>query len=659
MTRMAISPLFATSTFENTRAENLGHRNYRHSAVSQNGPVRRAAALALMVSFLTAAPTVAAAVRTHRCPDDPSGRCGTLRVPLDRTGQVKGTIPIKFAYTGKLKGRTPILALSGGPGQAGVSLLADFADSLRGAGRRGVVVLDQRGTGYSGVLRCRALEKSDLLKAGKEAAQCARKLGAKRDYYFSDDSVADMDAIRAALGIKKWAVYGVSYGTRVATLYAQRHPDRVDRLILDSVVEPGGPDPLYAPTFAAIPRVLRSVCAARLCRSVTKDIVADTSKLIARLAKGPLKGTLVGADGKRHKRTFGRNRLFASLLTGDFDESLRAETPTAIRSALRGDAAPLIRLAHRAAVIEGGGVDPHFLSATLYATTVCTEQTFPWDWNADVVTRLAQAKAAIDAIPAEALYPFDRATALDSDEIYLCSRWPAVKRTLPPAPGPIPDVKTLLVEGADDLRTPIEGAQKMAALLPRSTLISIPGTGHSVFGVDLTGCSARALKQFFADKQITTKCKRRHGRIRPDGPIPNSFNELKPAAAKGKRGRTVTAAATTIFDVLEQSADSLLTNPLGLIRGGGLRGGRFYETRTTIRLENVVYVPGVRLTGDVGENGVADLVIGGGNAARGHLRFRGGRVTGVLDGRRVNGRISSLAEPSRAGLASVSEHLGR
>jgi pimeloyl-ACP methyl ester carboxylesterase len=444
----------------------------------------------------------------------------------------------------------------------------------------------------------------------------------------------------------------------VATLYAQRHPDRVDRLVLDSVIEPGGPDPLYGPTFAAIPRVLGQVCEARLCSSVTNNVVADTAKLIKRLANGPLKGTLVAADARRHHRTFGRNRLFATLLTGDFDESLRAELPTAIRSALRADPAPLIRLAHRAAAIEGGGADPHFLSATLYAATVCTEETFPWDWNADSVTRLAQAKVAIDAIPEAALYPFDRKTALDSDEIYLCSRWPAVNRVLPPPPGPLPDVKTLLVEGQDDLRTPIEGAQEVAALLPQSTLVTVPGTGHSVFGADLTGCSTRALRAFFADKKIQTHC-RRKGLIRPDGPIPNSFKELKPATTSGKRGRTVSAAALTMFDVLEQSADSLLSDPFGLIRGGGLRGGRFFETRTTIALRNVVYIPGVRVNGAITEGGGANLAIAGSKASRGHLRFRGARVSGVLGGHPVSGRIRSLSEPALAASAAVSKHLGR
>ncbi|MFL5894874.1 MAG: alpha/beta hydrolase [Thermoleophilaceae bacterium] len=622
--------------------------------------MRRAAALAPLVALLVAA-APAAAVRTHPCRDDPSAHCGTLVVPLDRSGQVKGQIPIRFAYRGRLHGTTPILALSGGPGQAGVVLLDDFADSLRPAtrGRRGVVVLDQRGTGFSGVLRCGPLEKSDLLKAGREAGICAQRLGARRDYYLSDDSVADMDALRAALGIDKWSVYGVSYGTKVATLYARRHPDRVDKLVLDSIVEPDGPDPLYGPTFEAIPRVLRAICAHGLCRSVTRDVVADTARLVARLAKSPLVGHFVSHDGHRTRTTFGRNRLFATLLSGDFDESLRAEYPTAMRSALRRDPAPIIRLAHRAAEVEGGGSDPHFLSATLYAATVCTEETFPWDWHADTTTRLAQARTAVDAIPAEQLYPFDRQTVFDSDEVNLCSRWPAVQRPALPPPGPLPDVPALLVSGQDDLRTPLEGALKVKALLPRAALVSVPGTGHSVYGSDLTGCSDRALANFFAGRKVADTCSRRVGRIRPDGPIPRSMRDLRAVAARGKRGRTVAAVALTVFDVLEQSADSLLDDPLGIIRGGGLRGGSFHETNRAIALRNVVYIPGVRVSGDIGGGDTSVLHVSGPAAADGTLKFRHGRATGVLDGRRVSGRIGSLSQPTNSAVARVSRHLQR
>jgi hypothetical protein len=121
----------------------------------------------------------------------------------------------------------------------------------------------------------------------------------------------------------------------------------------------------------------------------------------------------------------------------------------------------------------------------------------------------------------------------------------------------------------------------------------------------------------------------------------------------------VSAAALTVYDVLEQGADSLLTNPLGLIEGGGLRGGRFHETRHSIRMRNVVLVPGVRVSGDITDRGVAILRVAGSKSVRGHLRIRGNRVAGAIGGRRVSGAIHSIAKPATAVVARVSSHLKR
>jgi hypothetical protein len=180
-----------------------------------------------------------------------------------------------------------------------------------------------------------------------------------------------------------------------------------------------------------------------------------------------------------------------------------------------------------------------------------------------------------------------------------------------------------------------------------------------VLGSDLTGCSDRALAALFGNRTIQTSCKRTQGRIRPDGPIPATIAQVRPAAAKAKRGRTVSAAVLTVFDVLEQSADSLLGNPFEIIHGGGLRGGRYFETTKTIALRDVVYIPGVHVTGHVSEGGAATLRISGKAASHGHIRIASGRVTGVLGGRAVKGRINSLSQPASAGLARVSRHLAR
>ncbi|MGI5507052.1 prolyl aminopeptidase [Lentzea sp. CA-135723] len=48
----------------------------------------------------------------------------------------------------------------------------------------------------------------------------------------TDALIADMELLRAHLGVEKWLLYGGSWGTTLAVAYAQRHPDRVSELIL-------------------------------------------------------------------------------------------------------------------------------------------------------------------------------------------------------------------------------------------------------------------------------------------------------------------------------------------------------------------------------------------------------------------------------------------
>jgi len=56
--------------------------------------------------------------------------------------------------------------------------------------------------------------------------------------YSVDQAVADLDAIRQALGLEEWSLLGYSYGGFLAQLYAIRHPEHVAGLILLGA-EPG------------------------------------------------------------------------------------------------------------------------------------------------------------------------------------------------------------------------------------------------------------------------------------------------------------------------------------------------------------------------------------------------------------------------------------
>ena len=93
----------------------------------------------------------------------------------------------------------------------------------------------------------------------------------------------DLDSLRKALGASKVALMGISYGTHVALQYARAFPQNVDRLVLDSIVGPDGPDPFLLDTYRNLPRVLREQCANSRCRGATTDPVADVAALVTRI----------------------------------------------------------------------------------------------------------------------------------------------------------------------------------------------------------------------------------------------------------------------------------------------------------------------------------------------------------------------------------------
>ena len=86
-------------------------------------------------------------------------------------------------------------------------------------------------------------------------------------------------------------------------------------------------------------------------------------------------------------------------------------------------------------------------------------------------------QAALAAVPDAAVSPFDRTAALRAGLWPVCGHWPSPAKP-PPAEPPLPDVPFLLLSGELDLRTPLEGARRLAAQLPDARLVREPGWGH-------------------------------------------------------------------------------------------------------------------------------------------------------------------------------------
>ena len=256
---------------------------------------------------LHAAPGAAAQapVRLAKCDEAPGGRCGTVRVPLDRANPSRGTIPIFFEYyrhRARGPARSAILATLGGPG---ASITQDpfvsdfyretFRPLLR---RRDLILLDQRGVGRSRAIRCDALQRGpdDILGA---VTACAGRLGSAAGLYGSTDVARDIEAVRRALGVRRLDFYGGSYSAMDIQAYALRYPGRLRSAVLDSPNTSLGPHDFDVTTVGAINRAVRLVCSrSPTCAADHADALESVAQLAARLRAQPLEGVGRDATGK-------------------------------------------------------------------------------------------------------------------------------------------------------------------------------------------------------------------------------------------------------------------------------------------------------------------------------------------------------------------------
>ncbi len=639
-------------------------------------------ALATLLVAVLATPSAARAAQTFTpCPKTPGFQCTTVAVPLDRGAPVPGTIglSVERLQAGPAQSASAVLALAGGPGQAANPLASDMAKAIAPAlGTRDLVVFDQRGTGRSDPLRCGALDYSKALaRAGASTIggffeRCALQLGAQRGAFTTQESVNDIEAVRQALGYEKLVLYGTSYGTKVALEYAERFPQHVEAMVLDSVVEPEGPEPLKLNTFGALPGVLGELCAKRACAHITANPLADIARLGARLRVHPLVGSVYDGRGERHASELDEGELLGILEAGDLNPALRALLPAAVQSALGGEPDPLLRLDGLAE-----GLIPNVPISTpsgssaereageeennaLFGATTCEEQRFPWQRSATPGARRDEALAALHGLPSADFYPFTAVTAWEASTIPACLDWPNAAPA-PPAAGALPDVPTLLLSGGQDLRTPTADARAVASKIADAQLLVVPYTGHSVIGGEFGDCAALALKTFFAG-----------GRVQPCTPSENPFNPtpITPAnlagvqpvpGVAGRAGRTVTAVLDTLIDLERQVIGATLQAQENLPSGssfGGLHGGYAQLKSTAVRLVRFTFVRGVQLSGTLpADNGKLHSIavqVGGATAAGGTVVLQPGeRVKGMLDGRSFDVSIARAQLSHAAGRASA------
>lgn len=428
---------------------------------------------------------------------------GTIMVPENRTVENGKKIPIKyvrFPSTSDNPG-APIVYLSGGPGGSGINTakyrrfplfmaLREFAD---------VIALDQRGTGASDTTpECHSSHKikADQIvtdqqyivlhqKALKECLNYWQEKDVDVMAYTTEQSVADLEALRGHLGAEKISLWGISYGSHLALAALKVMDDRIEKVMIASaeglsqtVKMPHRTDDYFDRLQAAIDT-----------QSESREMFGDIKKLMNRvhhkLENQPMKLSIPQSDGTTVNYLLQRKDL-QMLASGMIADPSSVKWLLQIYAALDNDVVmPLTFVLQR--YIEPDS--PISYRAMPIAMDLASGMS---DKRRESIKKQAQSAVLRDYLNFS-YHLTDVLPEIDLGDVFRKK--------------PHSTVPTLLLSGTLDGRTYIESQHEATQGLTNLTSIKINNAGHNLFMTSPQTVQPDVLKvirQFMRNEKITT-----------------------------------------------------------------------------------------------------------------------------------------------------------
>jgi len=390
----------------------------------------------------------------------------------------------------------PVIHLPGGPGDsAGLDgrRLARWREWQQQVGwPHDIVLFDPRGTGASQPrLRCagalsvpyrRVDANGGALAVESEAMRrCLQRLGsATIEGLGPRAQLRDLAALIEALGVERASLWAVSYGTRIAQLFAQRYPARVAHLVLDSLV------PFDRNELRALPRQIDSAinrlqtwCDQNNGHCASAHPRAALAALLARYVRQPPSVALTAYPGLSGRFQITPYRLLIMLLLASYDNGRQADTVQRLERALKGDGAALAPLAARMAALDQSSDR----SDAVFWSTRCA---------------LVGAQRADEWAAVLAQTPLIAPYLVAARQASPCRNWPG-PRVARPDRGAALDMPVLVIAGLDDVITPARWARAFVADHPGARAAWIADAAHvpTLFN----DCAQRAVARFLRDAQ--------------------------------------------------------------------------------------------------------------------------------------------------------------
>ncbi|MET8576920.1 alpha/beta hydrolase [Streptomyces sp. NPDC005012] len=478
------------------------------------------------------APLGAAGPAWKKCGTEeaPTLQCADVQVPLNHADPGGRKITVALARVPHTAGKSlgPLLVNPGGPGGSGVDLAGFVASGLPKsvASRYDVIGFDPRGVGRSRpALNClpgyfdpvrpdpvpstSALERTNLERARAFAAACRTQHGDVLPYMDTVSAAKDLEWIRRAVGARKINYLGYSYGTYLGAVYAKLHPDRVRRMVLDSVVDPVGvwyennlqQDVAFEERHRAFTAWVARHDKVYGLGTDAAGVEAAWYRMRAAVAARPAQDVVGPAELEDLFLPGGYHNGYWPLLARVFSAY-----------AVKGEEAPLVEAYRAVGAVDAAGHNGY----SVYTSVMCRDAPWPRDW--------ARWRSDNDAVHRKARFM----TWSNAWYNAPCAFWPV--KGLKPVDvrnDKLPPV--LILQSTGDAATPYAGAVRTHRLLRRSSLVVEEGGGNH--GVSLAGnaCLDRHLAAYLADGTVPRRTAGEADATCPTLPDP------KPAADSTRR----------------------------------------------------------------------------------------------------------------------------
>jgi pimeloyl-ACP methyl ester carboxylesterase len=413
-------------------------------------------------------------------PEYPKIDCAYLTVPEDHTNLDGLTIRLPVIIIRSPNDDAspdPVLYTEGGPGYSSLSSVwwLSRSEILQA---RDIIILEQRGNLYADPnLVCDPAMWLDEAGGNSKCLDSLRERGIDVTHYTTQQNAGDVDALRRALEVESWNLYGSSYSTRLYLYVLKHYPEGVRSAVLDSVNPPSENRYLHDPehSLRALEKMFSDCRADEDCTANYPDLEASFYDVFSRLNANP-EVFRISSDPQGQRLDEARieqvngYRFFEWMVSDAFYGPAYGREKTSFLPLLIDEVnagrTELLYPWLMDELFSGWGSLDNFAWGLYFA--INCQNDFP-----------AITPDLLDAQSVD--YPQLEGFIRHAREIEICSSWDLPPQPLDPEPVSS-DIPTLILAGGYDPITPPEWGRAASENLDRAYYFEFPASGHGVIG---------------------------------------------------------------------------------------------------------------------------------------------------------------------------------